>query len=237
MGGRVGLTMGCLKRSDPQTSNVFVGLKRSYPRASHSLQPIAANPPIKYDTSMKDLAKLLSIEDPVKRKALFIALFSREIVQRGGNAPIIVGGEAVEIYTQGSYTTGDIDIKSPLELTEVVLKEWGFIRVGRPWLNKELDIYVDWLGSSLEEGEEAEKRVAIIQVTEDLNIRVVSLEDLIIDRLGAFKWWGDTDSLMWAKVLIRVKKSIAGLDVAYIRERAKKIDLLDILEEILLPGE
>jgi hypothetical protein len=56
---------------------------------------------------MKDLEKLLSVEDPVKRKALFIALFSREIVQRGGKAPIIVGGEAVEIYTQGSHIIGN----------------------------------------------------------------------------------------------------------------------------------
>ena len=186
---------------------------------------------------MKDLNRLLSIEDPVKRKALFIALFSREIVHRGGKQPIIVGDEAVEIYTQGNYTTGDIDIKSPLELTEAVLKEWGFVKAGRPWLNKELDIYIDWLGSSLEEGEEAEKRTALIKITEELEIRVISIEDLVIDRLGAFKWWGDTDSLMWAKVLIRVKKSIDGLDVAYIRERAKKTDLLDILEEIISSGD
>jgi hypothetical protein len=77
---------------------------------------------------MKNLETLLSIEDPVKRKALFMALLSKEIVERGGKQPIIVGGEAVEIYTQGSYTTGDIDIKSPLEITEAVLKEWGLIQ-------------------------------------------------------------------------------------------------------------
>jgi hypothetical protein len=186
---------------------------------------------------MKNLETLLSIEDPVKRKALFMALLSKEIVERGGKQPIIVGGEAVEIYTQGSYTTGDIDIKSPLEITEAVLKEWGFVKAGRPWLNKELDIYIDWLGSSLEEGEEAEKRAAIIKITEELDIRVISIEDLVIDRLGAFKWWGDTDSLMWAKVLVRVKKSIDSIDETYIRERAKKADLLDILEEILVPIE
>ena len=186
---------------------------------------------------MKDIGKLLSIEDPVKRKALFIALLSREIVQRGGKAPIVVGGGAVEIYTQGSYTTGDIDIKAPLEVTEAVLKEWGFIKAGRPWLNKKLDIYVDWLGSSLEEGAEAEKRVNTIRITEDLDIRVISIEDLVVDRLGAFKWWGDTDSLMWAKVLIRVKKSLGRLDEAYIRERAEQADLLNTLEEILVSGE
>jgi hypothetical protein len=95
---------------------------------------------------------------------------------------------------------------------------------------------VDWLGSSLEEGEEAEKRASIIKISEELDIRVISIEDLVIDRLGAFKWWGDTDSLMWAKVLIGVKNSISSLDEAYIRERAKKTDLLDILEELLASG-
>jgi hypothetical protein len=186
---------------------------------------------------MKDIEKLVSIEDPVKRKALFMALFSREVAERGGKQPTIVGGGAVEIYTQGSYTTGDIDIKSPLEITEAVLKEWSFIKAGRTWLNKELDIYVDWLGSSLEEGEEAEKRVNTIKITEELEIRVISIEDLVIDRLSAFKWWGDMDSLMWAKVLINVKRSIDSLDEDYIRERAKKADLLNVLEEILLSGK
>lgn len=42
------------------------------------------------------------------------------------------------------------------------------------------------------------------------------------------------DSLMWAKVLINVKKSIDSLDEDYIRERAKKADLSNVIEEILL---
>ncbi len=186
---------------------------------------------------MKDLEMLLSIEDPVKRKALFIAFLSREIVRRGGKMPIIVGGQAVEIYTQGSYTTGDIDIKAPREITEAILAEWGFAKAGRPWINRDMDIYIDWLGSSLDEGEEAERRTAIINITDQLDIRVLSIEDLVIDRLGAFKWWGDADSLTWAKVLIRVKKAINSLDKVYLIERAKKEDLFDILEVILSSGE
>jgi len=185
---------------------------------------------------MKDIEKLIAIEDPVKRKAMFMAIFSKEVVERGGAAPIIVGGEAVELYTQGSYTTGDIDIKSAPDVTEAILKEWGFMRAGRAWLNKELDIYIDWLGSSLAEGEEAEKRVTTIRIAEGLEVRVISVEDLVIDRLGAFKWWGDMDSLLWARVLINVKKSIDRLDEDYLRERAKKADLLDVIEEVLVSG-
>jgi hypothetical protein len=182
---------------------------------------------------MKDIKKLLEIEDPVKRRVMFIAIFSREVVNRGGKPPIIVGGEAVEIYTQGSYTTGDIDIKSPFDLTEAILKEWRFTKAGRVWFNKELDIYIDWLGSSLEEGDEAEKRVNTIKITKELEIKVISIEDLVIDRLNASKWWGDSDSLMWAKVLINIKRAIDKVDEDYLMKRAEAEDLKDVLEKIL----
>ena len=47
---------------------------------------------------MKEMFKnILSIEDPSKRRAMFLAFFSEEVVRRGGKAPIVVGGEAVEL--------------------------------------------------------------------------------------------------------------------------------------------
>lgn len=40
----------------------------------------------------------------------------------------MVGEIALEIYTQGSYTTGGIDIKAPRKILENVLEEWNFIK-------------------------------------------------------------------------------------------------------------
>ena len=165
-----------------------------------------------------------------------MALFSKEVARRGGKTPIVVGGEAVELYTQGSYTTGDIDIKSPLEITKSVLKEWGFSKKGRTWFNQQLDIYIDWLGASLDEGPDAEERVTTITVAKDLEIRVISIEDLVIDRLNAAKYWGDVDSLMWAKVLLGIKKRFAGgIELNYLKERAKKEGTTDLLSKALSP--
>ena len=143
---------------------------------------------------MARLDDLPNIEDPVKKRAVFIALLSEEIVKRGGEAPIVVGGEALEIYTQGAYTTGDIDLKAPFKTTEDVLSEWNFIKRGRTWFNEPLDLYVDLLGETLDEGKDAEKRTERVEIEEGAVIRVLSIEDLIIDRLNAFKWWDDKDS-------------------------------------------
>lgn len=186
----------------------------------------------------KQLEEILLIEDPVKRRATFIAILSKEMKQRGEKAPVIVGGEAVELYTQGSYTTGDIDIKSPRGATESVLREWSFRKKGRTWFNKVLDIYVDWVGAALDEGEDAENRVVTIKVSEGLEINVISIEDLVIDRLNAAKWWGDVDSLMWAKVLLGVKRRLGEkIDLSYLKKRASEEDIVDFLDQILRSGK
>ena len=149
----------------------------------------------------------------------------------GGNPPIVVGDEALEIYTQGSYTTGDIDIKAPKDLISRVLQNFNFKNVGRLWINEELDIYIDWLGDSLDEGKEAEDRLVEIELSEGLTLRVISIEDLIIDRLNAYKWWSDQDSRMWAEILLEIADSIDhSLDWGYLKKRSTEENLEEIFE-------
>ncbi|RME63361.1 MAG: hypothetical protein D6778_09735 [Nitrospirae bacterium] len=183
---------------------------------------------------MKLFQKLKETEDPVKRRALFVALLSGECEKTCGEMPIVVGGEALEIYTQGGYTTGDIDLKGPKDCMEGILKEWGFSKKGRLWFNPDLDIYIDWLGAELDEGPEAAKRTNTVVLDKDLTIRIISVEDLIIDRLNAAKWWKDTDSLMWAEVLVRVKEATGQeIDVEYLRKRATQEGLEELLQKVL----
>lgn len=187
---------------------------------------------------MQLLERLKAIEDPVKKRAYFIGILSEEFKKRGCPPPIIVGGMAVELYTQGSYTTGDIDIKADKDILEKILTEWNFVRKGRVWFNEEFDIYIDWLGSSLNEGEEAEKRVNTIIVAEDLEIRVISIEDLMIDRLNAYKWWKDEDSLLWVNVLLKIKEAIGEkVDRNYLMKRAQEERLEDIIKDFITSGD
>jgi hypothetical protein len=183
------------------------------------------------------LKQLLSIENEGRRRALFVALLSEEMTRRGAEQPIVVGGEALELYTQGRYTTGDIDIKGQKETLEAVLGDWGFVKEGRVWVSGEYDLYIDWLGGSLDEGAEAERRTNSIAIAPGLEVRVISFEDLIVDRLCAAKYWNDSDSLMWAKILLEILIKTGGGDFAYLMGRADKENVADLLSPLLTKGD
>jgi len=178
------------------------------------------------------LKKLYAMENESRRRAFFIALLSGEMVRRGAERPIVVGGEAVELYTQGRYTTGDIDLKGNKEVLDEVLAEWGFTKEGRIWASKEYNLYVDWLGGFLDEGAEAERRTNIIALDGENEIRIVSFEDLIVDRLCAAKYWNDQDSLVWAKTLLEVVRRAGGPDTQYLTVRAEQEKVADLLLSI-----
>lgn len=94
----------------------------------------------------------------MKQRALFTALLSKEMESQGASRPIVVGGEVLELYTQGSYTTGDIDLKANRKILFATLKKLGFMPVRRVWVQKEWDIWVDWAGAAMDEGKEAEQK-------------------------------------------------------------------------------
>lgn len=107
---------------------------------------------------------LNGIEDPTKRAIAFLSEFGSMLQERGAKIPIVVGGAALEIYTSGQYSFHDIDIKSHLSITMDILGQIGFENEGRSLMySEEFDILLDWQGSSLEEGPEAEERILKIR--------------------------------------------------------------------------
>jgi len=47
---------------------------------------------------MNLIDRLSTIEDPIKRRTLFVGLLTQEIKRRGGKEPIVVAGLSLEIY-------------------------------------------------------------------------------------------------------------------------------------------
>lgn len=111
--------------------------------------------------------------------------------------PIVVGGLSVEFYTRNDYTTRDLDIvtSSSMRLRQD-LKDMGFNTSERVFILKELELVVDIVDTSLEG--DYNLLTQIPMENEDGNeviVSMISLEDIIIDRLDASehedpRFWG-----------------------------------------------
>lgn len=101
---------------------------------------------------------------------------------------ILVGGGAVELFTEGAYTTGDLDLVGSVpRRVQSRLRDSGFVRQGRHWIQEDLEVFLEFPASELDEGETSRK-LEVLGST----VRVLGLEELIVDRLAAWQFWSST---------------------------------------------
>jgi hypothetical protein len=136
--------------------------------------------------------------------------------------PILVGGSAVEFYTRGVCKSIDIDLLGDRESLVKLLEDMGFSRTGRHWFYTK-DIGIEIVGSS------AEGRRVNEVLHEGKLIRIISIEDLIVDRLNACKHWKSHYDCEQAQVLAGAYWD--KLDTEYLKSRMKEEDLeMELLE-------
>lgn len=171
-------------------------------------------------------ALLAPLADQLQRRLAFVGLLSDEIRKLGWPPPVIVGGHAVEFYTAGDYPTIDIDLAGASEPVAEVLGGWGFLREGRHFYDDALGLVVEVPAASLDTAQlEHAVGVRLAGVT----AYVLGVEDLVVDRLSACKFWGHEDSCTWAQALL---KGAVEIDRAYLERRGVAADVLDKLREI-----
>lgn len=166
------------------------------------------------------LAKAAKVKDPAER-AVRIAAVLAQALRDIGQDPVLVGGAAVEFYTQGGYSTQDIDLLAPggPELIEV-MKRLGFAKFGKDFFHRKLKIYVEFPGASLD----PQARFQEIRIG-DQHLRIIALEDLIVDRLAAFKFWQSAIDGTNAILLMELE----NLDEARLMSRARQEKVADAL--------
>lgn len=178
----------------------------------------------KNDLLKQELEEASKIEERGERALAITAALQKAFSPHQLN-PILVGGAAVEIYTQGLYASGDIDYVLPTsDEVKSVMQELGFKREGRLFIHPQFQLIIEFPSSSLEEGETYQK-----MEYRGIPVRVISLEDLIIDRLNAFKW---------GRVSIEGQNILLMLDrypsvIQKLQIKAKKHDVLDVLKKLV----
>jgi len=143
--------------------------------------------------------EILNLEDGPDRTAALVEWLQRLYATA---PPVLVGGAAVELYTDGAYTTGDIDlvgaVNPPLQRA---LESAGFTRHGRHWIHDRTQTFVEFPGESLGSHEEA----GWLEVR-GRRVWIVSIEDLLVDRLGAWEYWASSVDAVNAWALWRAHR-------------------------------
>jgi hypothetical protein len=168
------------------------------------------------------LSRLAREPNELKKKMLLLGYVSALMARRRASV-FLVGGQAVETYTGGVFTTGDIDITTTDTVgTEELLSKLGFAREGMIWVSTRLGMAVHLVDSYPRRS----LRARTVEV-DGYTIKIVGVEDLIIDRLMAAKFWKSERDAEQAKALLNVFRE--SIDSAYLARLAKDESVYDFL--------
>jgi hypothetical protein len=155
-----------------------------------------------------------------------LAEVSADLDARGFRPPILVGGAAVELYTQSAINTGDFDLVTAQQPElEAVLIEHGFVRPAGPgvatrgWIHPELALGFEVVGSRLLDGLADRDMVRIITIDDHGDIAVIAIEDVIADRMGQYASGTAHEMLGQARALFRLSQR---LDHDYMERRIRE---------------
>jgi len=155
-----------------------------------------------------------------------LAQISSAMDDLGYNPPILVGGGAVELYTQGAINTGDFDLVSEQQSNlETTMANLGFVRPSglglstRGWIHPDLQLGFEVVGSRLLDGLADRNFLRMIDIGPHGTILVISTEDLIADRMGQYASGSASEMLGQARTLFTLSE---GLDLQYMERRIRE---------------
>ena len=150
---------------------------------------------------------------------------SEAMKARGFLPPVLVGGGAVELYTLSAINTGDFDIVTASQQEfEQELERLGFTKpegIGHTplgWIHPELMLGFEVVSSTLLDGAADRGRVVLIDLGTDGQAAIISVEDIIADRMGQFASGTAPDMLDQAKKLFALH---ADADLDYLEDHIR----------------
>jgi hypothetical protein len=130
-----------------------------------------------------------------------LAAYVQSHLQTKGISVILSGGAAVAIYTENKYVSADIDLVNVnfVDRKKIVeaMKEINFIEENRYFIHPDTKHIVEFPPGPLSVGDEPVKRIIEIKFSTGL-LRVISETDCVKDRLAAYYFWNDQQSLAQA---------------------------------------
>lgn len=161
---------------------------------------------------------------------LYLSALITKLLEKEQIKPIIVGGFSVEIYTDRNYTTRDLDIVvDDRDKVITILLKLGFEIDGRHLVHNHLNIAVEFPDDKLAGSYEKVTKI-FIDDSDGLYAYVLSYEDIIMDRLRAYLYWGESDSKEWGKKILY--RYIEDIDKNYLKTVGQGAETGEEAEEI-----
>lgn len=151
-----------------------------------------------------------------------------EMAIRGLPRPVLVGGAAVELWTGSSVTSGDFDLVSQHQKTlEEILLAKGFVRPKGPGAllrglhHPELGLGIEVVSGSVLDGAVPPDRLVTVELETGGKLVVISVEDIIADRLGQYAAHEASHREMLEQA-IQLHRLAEDLDVSYLDRRIRE---------------
>jgi len=169
------------------------------------------------------------------------AQVSEAMHRRGLQRPILVGGAAAEFWSVSALSTGDFDICTPSQPElEEEMQRFGFVRpsgVGqllKGWVHRELKLGFEVVADVPMDGNVDAAHIRLVQpVGESALFRIISVEDLIADRMGQYASGTARDRIDQARVLLALHPEA---DMDYLDRRIREESMGDYGVEDIIEG-
>lgn len=154
-----------------------------------------------------------------------LAEVSTAMRARGFEAPVLVGGGAVELYSGSAIMTMDFDVVTPRqEEFEHELRARGFAKpdgLGHTtlgWIHPELALGFEVVSRTLYDGQSDRDRIVLIDLGSDGEAAIVAVEDIIADRMGQYASGSAPEMLEQARKLFALH---GDADLIYMERRIR----------------
>ena len=156
-----------------------------------------------------------------------LARVSEAMVARALPRPILVGGAAVEFYSGSAMSTGDFDLCSPVQAElEEEMQRLGFIKPSGPgmatrgWIHPDLRLGYEIVARVPMDGSVDPAHILLVEeIAPGQSFAIISVEDLIADRMGQYASGTARDRLDQARALFRLHPDV---DRAYLDRRIRE---------------
>ena len=148
---------------------------------------------------------------------------------------VLTGGACATIYSEGSYTSSDVDyvLEGRVRQAELdtAMGTLGFLREGDRFVHAQSDFWVEFPRGPLAVGEDHDLRAVVLRGSAGRTL-ALSATDSCRDRLAAFYHWADRQGFRAAvEIAARQRVSLRAIE-AWSQHEGHAEDYLEFLREV-----